>query len=164
VTRSPGSSNKVHVANRQRGCVIDADRFAFAVGRVLELAGQSGQELSVVLVSDRTIKRYNREYRGVNEPTDVISFSMREGEWGDMSGHLLGDLVISVQTVARQSTEEHCDDRPRTGTFQKELALMTIHGILHLLGYEHEENPEGEREMVAKERELFEQVWELFPT
>ena len=158
---APGST--VHLNNRQRMFRIDTSRLVVAMGRALVLAGQADQEVSLVLVSDRTMRMINRDYRGVNEPTDVLSFSMREGDWGDASGRLLGDLVISLETLARQATLPHEDGRPETGTHQRELALMCIHGLLHLLGFEHEESPEAARTMIREETRIFGLVWAEFP-
>ena len=154
---------EVNVLNRQRGFVIDGAQLADAIGKALELEGLSGHEVTVVLLSDRGMKKLNREYRGINAATDVISFAMREGEYGDVSGTLLGDLAISLETVYRQSTEEHPDGRPITGTPRRQLALMTIHGLLHLLGFDHELSAENEQTMIARETDLFARTWEFFP-
>ncbi len=116
-----------------------------------------------MLVSDRAMRVLNRDYRGKDEPTDVLSFAMRDGEWGDVSGNTLGDLVISLESVARQSGTAWDDGRPDTGTPRRELALMTIHGLLHLLGMDHEKGKRGADRMRRRESELFEQAWELFP-
>jgi probable rRNA maturation factor len=155
--------DNVAVSNRQRRFRIDAGQLGRAVERVLEIAGAGGQEVSVLLVSDRAMRGLNRDYRGKDEPTDVLSFSMREGEWGDVSGTMLGDLVISLETVSRQAGIEWDDDRPVTGTPRRELALMTIHGLLHLLGHEHERGKKKAEQMRLRECELFGQAWEWFP-
>lgn len=154
----------VAVINRQRGFTIDPRRLQQAVAGVLARCGEEGQEVTVVLVSDRTMKTVNMDYRGINAATDVISFAMREGPGGDPSGVLLGDLVISLETVHRQSSDPVEDGRPVTGTPQRELALMAIHGLLHLLGYRHEDGPKRAQEMIRRERELFDATWETFPS
>ncbi len=154
----------VAVINRQRKIALDTEQLQRAVVAVLAQCGEAGQEVSVVLVSDRTIRTFNRDYRGIDAPTDVISFPMREGPGGDPSGKLLGDLVISLETVLRQATEPFGDGRPETGTAQRELALMTIHGLLHLLGHAHEDGGRAEEQMIRREGELFESTWQLFPT
>lgn len=155
--------DSVAVINRQRTIAIDARKLQHAVAQVLALCGEAGQEVTVVLVSDRTMRTINRDYRQVNSTTDVLAFAMREGPEGDPSGHLLGDLVISLETVRRQSLEPFEDARPQTGTAQRELALMTIHGVLHLLGYSHESAPAAARKMIQRESDLFEATWQLFP-
>ena len=160
---SSHAENTVIVLNRQRKFPVDRDALATAAARVLQRLEISGQELNVVLLSDRNMRIMNRDYRGVDATTDVISFPMKEGDWGDPSGTLLGDIALSLETIARQSKERFDDQRPQTGTPRKELALMTIHGILHLLGHDHESGgPEATR-MLKKESELFTETWNLFP-
>ncbi len=154
----------IAIVNRQRRYALDSRCLQEAVAAVLDYCGEAGQEVSVMLVSDRTMRQLNRDYRGKNEATDVLSFAMREGPHEDVSGRLLGDLVISLETVARQSREPFTDGRAQTGTPQRELALMTIHGLLHLLGYDHETSLTDEAAMIARENELFALFWEAFPS
>ncbi len=76
---------------------------------------------------------------------------MREGEFSTLHPHLLGDLVISVETAKRQSN--------RFGLSEMEMViLLMVHGVLHLIGYEHEGTRKGAREMTLKQKELFQQV------
>jgi probable rRNA maturation factor len=85
----------------------------------------------VTLVTDRTMAALNRTYRGVAGPTDVLAFPLREGRFARLArlgGGFLGDVVISVETAARQA---------RPGRLKDELALLLVHGILHLTGYDH---------------------------
>jgi probable rRNA maturation factor len=153
----------VEIVNRQRRYDLDRGVLVMAIDAVLELCGEAGQVVTVTLVSDRTMKQINRDYRGLNQPTDVLSFSMREGDGGDVSGMMLGDLVVSLETIVRQAGESFTDGRPETGTAQRELALMTIHGLLHLMGFAHEEGGFDEAQMITREHELFNQTWEFFP-
>lgn len=157
------SESRVAVANKQRKVKIDIPRYQAAVAKILELLGVEDRELSVMFVSDRKMRELNRQYRRVDRSTDVISFPMAEGESGEVVGPLLGDMILSLETIARQASEPFEDDRPWTGTFRRELALMTIHGICHLLGYDHETGEDDAREMVSKERELFGITWQYFP-
>jgi len=85
-------------------------------------------DVSVALVSDRTIQALNRKYRRIDRPTDVLSFS--QDERSRRSRRLLGDIVISVPTALRQARLAH---RP----IQDELEMLAVHGLLHLLGYDH---------------------------
>ncbi len=80
------------------------------------------------MVDDAAIRDLNRIYRGVDAPTDVLAFPMREGRFGRLSPDLLGDVVISAETASRQA---------RAGELRAELALLLVHGILHLVGYDH---------------------------
>ncbi len=89
------------------------------------------RELSIVLCDDETIHALNRDFRHKDKPTDVLAFALSEGEFGDLAGDLLGDVVISVPTTLRQA--EEAGKTP----FQ-ELAMLLVHGTLHLLGWDHE--------------------------
>jgi probable rRNA maturation factor len=109
--------------------------------------GYQKWETSILLVDDRQIKVINKKYLHRNRPTDVISFSQIEGEFGHINTRLLGDVVISVETARRQAKEA-------STTLQYEIAFLLIHGILHLLGYDHESSAEKAREMKVKEKEL----------
>lgn len=105
-------------------------------------------EVSLVFVDDQYIRSLNSKYRGVDSPTDVLSFAMLEGE--DMPGQeeelILGDVVISLETARRQADEYG-------HSFQRETAYLTVHGVLHLLGYDHQEEEER-AEMRRKEEEI----------
>lgn len=91
----------------------------------------------------------NRSYLNRDAPTDVISFAMREGEFSEINPQLLGDVVISVETACRQAEE-------RSISLEDELLTLLIHGILHLFGYDHENNDEKSAEIMReKERDLF---------
>jgi len=82
----------------------------------------------VVLVDDAGIAALNRTYRGVVGPTDVLAFPMTEGPFAELTPDCLGDVVISAETAVRQT---------RGGDLKAELALLLVHGILHLVGYDH---------------------------
>jgi probable rRNA maturation factor len=95
-------------------------------------------------VSDDAIRRLNRTYRGVDEPTDVLAFPMREGRFGRLATDLLGDVVISAETACRQAP---------AGGVGAELALLAVHGILHLVGHDHHTAAARQR-MWRKQREI----------
>ncbi len=104
-------------------------------------------EVSILLVDDDTIRDLNRQYRGVDEATDVLAFSQLEGEdFGSEGEIVIGDVVISVDTAARQAKEQG-------HTLEEELDVLIAHGLLHLLGYDHE-TPEDERRMFGRQREI----------
>ena len=90
------------------------------------------EELSVVLCDNAHIHKLNKEYRSIDRPTDVLSFALNEGddEFGEEESHLLGDLIISLERTAEQAEEY---GHP----FERELAYLTVHGCLHILGYDH---------------------------
>jgi probable rRNA maturation factor len=115
--------------------------------RVLQALSRARSELSIALVDDATIADMNARYRGESRATDVLSFSLVEGEYADHGGNLLGDVVISVETAARHARRAHRG-------LDAEVARLLIHGTLHLLGHDHETDDQA-RTMRAEERRLW---------
>ncbi|MCS6902410.1 MAG: rRNA maturation RNase YbeY [Polyangiaceae bacterium] len=115
---------------------------------MLDLLDLSKAELSVVLTDDAGIQELNRDYRHKDKPTDVLAFAMREGEVtpGGIGEELLGDVVISLETARRQAAQHR-------RTPLAEVTFLLAHGLLHLVGYDHQ-NDEEEREMNAATRRL----------
>lgn len=109
-------------------------------------------ELSLSFVDNTTIQEINKEYRGIDRPTDVISFALEEGEEMEISGvdipRILGDIIISVEK-AHQQAEEYGH------SFIRELGFLAVHGFLHLLGYDHM-TEEDEKEMFRRQEEILE--------
>lgn len=120
---------------------------------LLRLLNLRRSELSLVLTGDETIRRLNREFRGKDKPTDVLSFPQLDSSLQlDMSGAdraplALGDVVISIETATRQARRLRIETADRIRT-------LLIHGLLHLLGYDHERSRAEARRMFAREREL----------
>jgi probable rRNA maturation factor len=109
-------------------------------------------EMSVNFVDNKEIQELNRNYRQKDSPTDVISFAMQESVEGEMDiiggdiPMILGDIVISVDKAKEQAIEyDH--------TYERELAFLTVHGFLHLLGYDHM-NKTDEKKMFKKQEEI----------
>ena len=131
----------------------DMDAVRRAVETVGRLYGAEEAEVSVTLTDDANIHVLNREYRGVDRPTDVLSFALMESEEPEIIGgasEVLGDLVISLERVQAQA-EEYGHSALR------ELSFLTVHGMLHLLGYDHME--EDERlEMETEQRHVMEEL------
>ena len=121
------------------------------VQKTLANLGLPEAELSLLLVDDRQIRKLNHRFLGRDKPTNVLAFSMREGEYSSLHPHLLGDLVISIETAKRQSKQSGLNE-------MEMLTLLLIHGILHLLGYEHEGSKKDAREMTLKQKELFQVI------
>ena len=115
---------------------------------ILNALGSPDGELSLGLVTDQEIAALNQKHLSRPRPTDVLAFSMREGAFPEINPTLLGDVVISVETAKKQAVE-------KGHIFEEELCLLLIHGILHLLGYDHETPGPKTREMRKKEKELF---------
>jgi probable rRNA maturation factor len=103
-------------------------------------------ELSVVLTGDDQIQKLNHRYRGNNRPTDVLAFAQREGALGERAGRLLGDVVVSVPTAQRQAEQ-------RGRGVVAELTELLAHGLLHLLGYDHD-TPAKDRRMRQETKRL----------
>lgn len=106
-------------------------------------------ELSLLIVDNDEIQQINRDYLERDRPTNVISFAMQEGEGGGVQPQLLGDVVISAERAAEDAQEAGIP-------LEHELVFLLLHGILHLLGYDHEHGTEDQAlEMEEKEREIF---------
>ncbi|MCR9097396.1 MAG: rRNA maturation RNase YbeY [bacterium] len=129
-----------------RGSRVDVARLHRAANEILRGIGQSKAELSVALVDDESIAELNEQYRAKPRPTDVLSFSLVEGDFADHRGGMLGDVVISVETAAAQAAERHRG-------LDETVARLLVHGVLHLIGHDHEDDVEA-REMQAEERRL----------
>lgn len=113
---------------------------------------KSNSELSVTFVDNPEIRQLNKQYRGKNRSTDVLSFALEEEEYGEIPiiGEdmpvALGDIIISVEK-AREQAESYGH------TFSRELGFLALHGFLHLLGYDHMEK-EDEKIMLTRQEEI----------
>jgi len=142
----------VLVNNLQKKVAVDeslVDLLSEAVQAVLKDEGyREDAEVSLVFVDDDYIQELNNNYRGVDSPTDVLSFAMLEGESlpEEEEEVILGDVIISLETAERQAREYG-------HSFQREVAYLTLHGVLHLLGYDHQEE-EDRRRMREREEEI----------
>jgi len=117
-----------------------------AAETALTQLGLLDAELSILLTDDETVHELNRTYRGVDKTTDVLSFSQQEGDNPDPVPQLLGDVVISVEQARRQAEDfGH--------SLAREMGFLTVHGILHLIGWDHE-TPDDERRMMAKTEDI----------
>lgn len=112
---------------------------------------KTGFAIDFSMVDDAKIHALNRDYRGKDAPTDVLSFSLWEDDDGfpmpDSGAVALGDIVISAQTAARQAAEQG-------HSFEREIAFLTIHGALHLLGYDHGKDS-ARRAMFSRQDAIF---------
>jgi len=128
-----------------------------AAERLLDLLGCAGAELSVLLCGDAAIRALNRDWRGKDRATDVLSFSQLEDEDGRVRaargrlriapGDNLGDVVISVDTARRQASDGGW-------TLEEEMNRLLLHGVLHVLGYDHERGAREAARMWAEEARL----------
>ena len=119
-----------------------------AVQRLGDVAASAPSELSVVLSSDRLVRRLNRDYRGRDEPTNVLSFAELDEPAGAITAgpRLLGDVILARETVVKEAGEQGKQAADH-------LAHLVVHGVLHLLGYDHQNRCEAQA-MESLEREI----------
>lgn len=115
--------------------------------RIKENLEDTELEFSVIIVDNEKIHEINKEYRGIDRPTDVISFALEDNEEIEFDHYrILGDIYISIDKVKEQAKEYGHSEK-------RELAFLTIHGFLHLLGYDHMKK-EDEKVMFARQEEI----------
>jgi probable rRNA maturation factor len=103
------------------------------------------------MVDDPQIEKLNRKYLNRNSPTNVIAFPMREGQFSHLSPQLLGDVVISTDTAAKEAQNSGM-------SMEQRFKELLVHGILHLFGYDHETSVQDARKMAKKSRQLLELI------
>ena len=138
---------KILATNKQTVIDIDLPRIKRSSVKILRILESEDSELSLTFVDNAGITDINRQYLGRNYPTNVIAFSMNEGEFGDVNPDILGDIIISTETALR-------DAEAGDLSLEDELDYLIIHGVLHLLGYDHE-LPGEAKKMKEKEKETF---------
>ena len=136
----------IHYRNTVRGSGIDARTIKRTAKRLLAAIGEKESAISISFVHDAEIREMNRAHRGKDKPTDVLSFPLLEEGDVSLGERLLGDVVISIETARRQAADY---DAP----LEAEINRLLIHGVLHVMGHDHEEAAER-REMQAEERRL----------
>ena len=138
----------IYIIDEQTECLIDCETLENQIKTILPILNCENKELSILLTDDKKIRELNKQYRNKNISTDVLSFSQTEGEENGLEHNLLGDIVISTSTALRQSSEHNL-------SIYEEIVLLIIHGILHLLGFDHERSDEDGVYMKEKTSELF---------
>jgi probable rRNA maturation factor len=132
---------------------VDARKIKQQIGKVLTSLDCNQHEISILFIGDQRIRDLNNQFRDIDRPTDVLSFpQILAGELETSGALILGDVVISLETAQYQSEEHGL-------SFEEELTLLLIHGILHLLGYDHEISDQEEKRMRSKTRELFSLIY-----
>ena len=116
----------IEAVNRQRKVKIDTKAWEVFAARVLAAIGSPECSATIAFVSDKTIRQLNRQFRGIDKATDVLSFPAADGD--DKN---LGDVAISVDTATTQAKQNGL-------TLDEEVAQLILHGLLHLSGYDHE--------------------------
>ncbi|MBI4689470.1 MAG: rRNA maturation RNase YbeY [Nitrospirae bacterium] len=159
---------KIFIKNRQRLIRVNLRKIESDAKRVLKYIGLRETELSILLVNDLRMKALNSLYRGLDMTTDVLSFPQIQNTIHDTrytihdkknascimnhaSGLVLGDIVINLRAAKRQAD--------RYGfSLVEELRRLLVHGILHLVGYDHEKSKYSEKKMTEKEEELLKYI------
>lgn len=143
----------VYLKSATRKDGLDPKRIRGDVERMLEAIGEKGSSVSLSFVGDKKIRALNRDYRGKDRPTDVLSFPLYDAPAqpprarnGMVPERLLGDIVISVDTASRQAADYDA-------TLEMEVRRLMIHGLLHLMGHDHERDDER-KAMEREERRL----------
>jgi probable rRNA maturation factor len=142
---------EILIKNQQERIEIDIDLIEKKTKKVLEDLGCNESELSILLVDDKEIQKLNKQYRGIDSSTDVLSFSMGEGEGAEVNRWLLGDIIISLETASNQANERGHD-------IMDEVLILIVHGILHLLGYHHEDSDEYAKKMKDQEQKILRNI------
>ena len=141
----------VFISDDQRERFVDCELLKIQGRNILFFLGCGNQELSVLLTDDKKIRELNKKYRGQDRATDVLSFPQNEGEENEPDYHLMGDVVISTVTAKRQASQHGL-------SLEEEIVLLLIHGVLHLLGFNHERSEEA-CHMKKRTRELFDHIF-----
>lgn len=121
----------IEIINRQRTLKINARQWREFGTRALRAVGATSRTASIVFVSDAAIRKLNRQFRGKDRPTDVLSFPTQAEEFEHENQSHLGEVVISVQRAAAQAKQNGL-------SFANEIQQLILHGLLHLCGYDHE--------------------------
>lgn len=143
---------QVFISDEQTKYFVDCEILESQIKSILILLECEGTEISILLADDEKMRKLNKQYRGQDQTTDVLSFPQNVGEKEPLNPHLLGDVVISTVAAKRQSTEHGL-------SLEEEIVLLLIHGILHLLGFDHERSNMEARHMKEKTRELFGRIF-----
>ena len=135
------------IHNRQRTVAIHTAIVKKRVQQIMAYLGCADQELSVVFGSDRLLQELNRTYRHKDRPTNVLAFPQSPTYAGEPATAMLGDVIVSLPTAAREARDLH-------QSLEERVVYLLLHGILHLLGYDHERSAAQRRCMEALERQV----------
>ena len=138
---------EVQIDNRHDKLKIPLEKIQKTARAILNALDFPDGELSILLVDDQQIANLNLTYLNRNGPTNVIAFPMREGQFNDITPNLLGDVVISLETARSEANAAQT-------SLQNRFNELLIHGILHLLGYDHEQTQAEAERMEAKSHSL----------
>ena len=137
--------------NRQSKFEISLEKIKQEAQVILNALDCPDGELSILLVDDSQIETLNKEYLNRSGPTNVIAFPMQEGEFSNISPHLIGDVVISLETAEKEG-------RMAGISMENRFTQLLVHGILHLFGYDHEKTEHESLLMEKKSEELLKMI------
>jgi len=137
----------IHIHNRQRTVVIDTAAVRKRVLQIMVYLGHSDQDLSVVFGSDRLLRELNRTYRHKDRPTNVLAFPQSPTYEGEPATPMLGDVIVALSTAAHEAHDLQ-------QSLEERVVYLLLHGILHLLGHDHEGSVAQRRRMEALERQV----------
>jgi probable rRNA maturation factor len=149
----------ISIDNRHAKLRVDKRRLASHLRGILKAMGHARALVDVSLVTDEEIHSLNREYRGVDAVTDVLSFALQEAG-GPEPMEMLGDLVVSLDTAARQVPGVQAVNPDAAYGLEQEVLFLATHGLLHLLGYDHQEATAADA-MEALERRFMAEVTQV---
>lgn len=135
----------IYIKNTQNKIKIDKKKIIYDIKKILNILGYDEFDISLWITTNRTIQRFNKIFRNINKPTDILSFAyhidLKPGEKispKDEDDKNLGDLIISAE-YTKKDAEKNWNQ-----TFEQRLQILLVHGICHLLGYDHIENKDYE--------------------
>ena len=139
----------IQIENKQTKIKIQRRKIRSTVRTLLKIMDCADKELSISFVDDNTIQQLNKNYLKRDNSTNVLSFSLQEGKFGNINPNILGDIIISAETAQRDAAIGDL-------SLSEEIYFLIIHGLLHLLGYNHENTTKAQTtKMRVKEKELF---------
>lgn len=141
----------ISILNKQRKYPLDHVQVMDWTRQILLLQKFENGEVNIVFVNNQRIRVYNRDYRKIDRATDVLSFPMLEGFGGDLHPAFLGDVMISLEMTEVEA-------RRYQREMSEQLLILLIHGILHLVGYDHERSDREEKKMTRRERFVLKRI------
>ena len=139
--------NNIEIFNETNELIKELETIEKLLNYAIEHEKLNNLEFNIIIVDNKKIHELNRDFRGIDRPTDVITFALEDNEdFPEMDIRILGDIYISIDKAKGQAIEYG-------HSFLRELSFLTIHGFLHLLGYDHM-NEDEEKVMFSKQEEI----------
>ncbi|MBU2591173.1 MAG: rRNA maturation RNase YbeY [Nitrospinota bacterium] len=138
----------IYIENDQTAVDLDIPLIENICKSILLAMNREEGEVGLLFIDNKGIRVLNKEFRNIDKVTDVLSFSQIEGDFPNLTPNLLGDVVISTEKAKEQAAE-------RGEKTVDEITFLIIHGMLHLVGFDHLDSQEGKEAMRKKEKEIF---------